>query len=148
MERIFRSTPNGVLMAHTEWLPGVRLRHFSTICIVYIEDCEGWRFSGCRSSVTEPWLHKPDVPFQVIAGLLTFFYFRLKNTSSLFIPKWVKSYKHLDWEKPLRMGSLLMERIFRSSVFLGAIRYTDYQIWENISHVGLWGIIWASIQGI
>ena len=27
MERIFRSTPNGVLMAHSEWLPGVRLRH-------------------------------------------------------------------------------------------------------------------------
>ena len=23
MERIFRSTPNGVLTAHTEWLPGV-----------------------------------------------------------------------------------------------------------------------------
>ena len=29
MERIFRSTPNRVQMAHTEWLPGVRLRHFS-----------------------------------------------------------------------------------------------------------------------
>ena len=27
MERIFRSTPNGVLTAHAEWLPGVRLRH-------------------------------------------------------------------------------------------------------------------------
>ena len=27
MERIFRSTPNGALTAHTEWLPGVRLRH-------------------------------------------------------------------------------------------------------------------------
>ena len=24
MERIFRSTPNGVLTAHTEWLPGVQ----------------------------------------------------------------------------------------------------------------------------
>ena len=27
MERIFWSTPNGVLTAHTEWLPGMRLRH-------------------------------------------------------------------------------------------------------------------------
>ena len=27
MERIFRLTPNGVLTAHTGWLPGVRLRH-------------------------------------------------------------------------------------------------------------------------
>ena len=37
MERIFKLTPNGVLTAHTEWLPGVRLRHFSTICAVYIK---------------------------------------------------------------------------------------------------------------
>ena len=22
---------------------------------------------------------------------------------------------------------------------------TDYQIWENINHVGLWGILWARI---
>ena len=40
-ERIFRSTPNGVLTAHTEWLPGVT-EAFSTICAVHIEDCEGW----------------------------------------------------------------------------------------------------------
>ena len=25
---------------------------------------------------------------------------------------------------------------------------TDYRIWENISHVGLWGILWARIRGI
>ena len=25
--RIFRSTPNGVLTTHAEWLPGVRLKH-------------------------------------------------------------------------------------------------------------------------
>ena len=37
MERILKLTPNGVLTAHTEWLPGVRLRHFSTICAVYIK---------------------------------------------------------------------------------------------------------------
>ena len=30
MERIFRLTLNGVLMAHAEWLLGVQLRHFST----------------------------------------------------------------------------------------------------------------------
>ena len=27
MERIFRSNPNRVLMAHTEWLLGVQLKH-------------------------------------------------------------------------------------------------------------------------
>ena len=42
-------------MAHTEWLPGVRLRHFSPTCAVHIEDCEGWWLSGCRSSVAEHW---------------------------------------------------------------------------------------------
>ena len=36
MERIFRLTPNGVLTAYTEWLPGVRLRHSAP----HIEDCE------------------------------------------------------------------------------------------------------------
>ena len=43
MERIFQSTPNGVLMAHSEWLPGVRLHEaFSTTYAVHIEDFEGW----------------------------------------------------------------------------------------------------------
>ena len=36
--RIFHSTPNGVLMAHTEWLPGVQLRHFSPTCAVHMEE--------------------------------------------------------------------------------------------------------------
>ena len=34
---------------------------------VYIEDCEGWWFSGCHSSVAEHWLHKPGV-FGLIPG--------------------------------------------------------------------------------
>ena len=52
MEGIFRSTPNTVLMVHTEWLPGMWLRHFSTTCGVHIkEDCGGWLLSGCHSSV-------------------------------------------------------------------------------------------------
>ena len=35
MERIFRSTSNEVLTAHTEWLPGVRLR-YSVPLVQYI----------------------------------------------------------------------------------------------------------------
>ena len=46
VKRIFWSTPNGILMVHTEWLTGVRLRHS-----VHIEECKGWWLSGCRSSV-------------------------------------------------------------------------------------------------
>ena len=38
---VFQSGTNGVLMAHTEWLPGVRLRYFGTTCAVHIEECEG-----------------------------------------------------------------------------------------------------------
>ena len=37
----FWSTPNRVLMAHTEWLPGVWLRYFSTTCAIHIENCWG-----------------------------------------------------------------------------------------------------------
>ena len=58
MERIFWSTP---MTTHTEWLPGVQLKHFSLTCAVLIEDCEGWWLSGCHSSVVEHWLHKPGV---------------------------------------------------------------------------------------
>ena len=43
MEKIFQSAPNEVLMAHTEWLPGVQLRHFRTTC----EEYDGWCFSSC-----------------------------------------------------------------------------------------------------
>ena len=51
-------------------LLGVRLRHFSTTCAVYIEDCEGWWLSSCHSSVADtltaqtrcPWLDSRWLP--------------------------------------------------------------------------------------
>ena len=49
-DRIFRSTPNGVLTAHTEWLSGVRLRH-SVPPVQYI-----WRIvgvGGCPAVVAQ-----------------------------------------------------------------------------------------------
>ena len=79
MERIFKLTPNGVLTAHTEWLPGVRLRHFSTVCAVY-RDSEGWWLSSCRSSVTEHWLHKPGVMGLIPGGCRPFHF-------PLFLPQ-------------------------------------------------------------
>ena len=52
MERIFRSTPNGVLMVHSEWwLPRVETEAFNTTCAVYGEDYECWWLSGGDSSV-------------------------------------------------------------------------------------------------
>ena len=44
MERIFYPTTNRVLMACTEWLPGVQLSHS-------VEDYGGWWSSGCCGSV-------------------------------------------------------------------------------------------------
>ena len=38
-----------LILSHAEWLPGVRLRHFSTTCAVYIEGCEDWWLSGWLS---------------------------------------------------------------------------------------------------
>ena len=58
-EKILRSTPSGVLTAHTEWLPGVWLWH--TNCAVHTEDYEGWWSSGCHVSVAEHWRLKPEV---------------------------------------------------------------------------------------
>ena len=68
-------------MAHTEWLAGVRLRHFSTTCAVYIEDCEGWWLSGCRSSVADHRLHKPGALGSIPGGCWPFYFplFCLKN---------------------------------------------------------------------
>ena len=65
-------------MAHAE-LPGVRLRYFSTTCAVYIEDCEVWWLSSCRSSVAEHWLHKPGV-LDSIPGDCRLSHFLLQNS--------------------------------------------------------------------
>ena len=83
-EIIFQSTPNRVLMAHAEWLPGVQLRHSVTTCAVHIEDCGGWWLSGCRGSMAEYWWLKSEVSWVrllVTAGLFTFLYFLLIITS-------------------------------------------------------------------
>ena len=59
LETIFWSTPNGVLMAHTEWLPGVQLRHFSTTSTIY--RLWGLVVSSCRGLVAERWRLNPEV---------------------------------------------------------------------------------------
>ena len=77
-----------VLTAHTEWLPGVQLRHFSPTYAVHIEDCGAggcpvvvaqWQSTGFTSQVS--W-----VRFPAAAGLLTFLYFHLITSKYLFIP--------------------------------------------------------------
>jgi len=68
-------------MANTEWLPNVQLRHFNPTCAVYIDDCEEWWLSICRSSVAEHWLHGFD-SHQPLAFSL----------SSIFASKYLNSY--------------------------------------------------------
>ena len=48
MERIFQSTPNGVLTVAARCVTEA----FSTICAVHIEDCEGWWFN-CPDAVAQ-----------------------------------------------------------------------------------------------
>ena len=100
MERIFRSTPNGVLTAHTEWLPGVATEAFqSHLCSTYrgLWGAGGcpvvvaqWQSTGCTSQVS--W-----VRFPAAAGLFTFLYFRLITSKLLFM------YYSVGW--PLKMMS-------------------------------------------
>ena len=66
-------------------LLGVRLRHFSTACAVYIEDCESWWLSGCHSLVAAHWLHKPGVLGLILGDYRPFHFppFCLKKYLSL-----------------------------------------------------------------
>ena len=55
---------------------------YSTTCAVHIGGCEGWWLSGCSSSVTDHWLHKPGVLGLIPGGCRTF-HFSLKTSKSL-----------------------------------------------------------------
>ena len=46
VERIFQSTPDRVLSAHTEWSARCVTEAFSTTYAVCIKDCEGWWLFG------------------------------------------------------------------------------------------------------
>ena len=95
MGRMFRLTPNGVLMVH-EWLTGVQLRHFRTTCAVHIENCEGWWLSGCCGSVAEHCLHKPGV-LGSIPGNCRPFHFALFSHQN--------SYKTLYFQREARISA-------------------------------------------
>ena len=81
INRILRSIPNGVLTAHTEWLPDAWL---SPTCAVHVEDCGGWWLFVCRSSVAEHWQHKPGVPEP--PAILPYLFFASK-TSKFSLPQ-------------------------------------------------------------
>ena len=67
-------TLNKVPTVHTEWLPGVWLRHFSTTCTVHIKDCG---VGGCLVAIAQ-WQNTGStselcwVQFLATAGLFTF----------------------------------------------------------------------------
>ena len=87
MERIFRSTPNGVLTAHTEWLPGVRLRH-SVPPVQYIQRIV--RVGGCPAVVAQ-WQSTggssqrcPGFNSRQLPAFFTFFYFCLITSKFIY----------------------------------------------------------------
>ena len=70
---------------------------FSTICAVYIEDCEGWWSSGCCGSVAEPWRLKPEVScvrLLATAGFFTFLYFRHITSKFIYFQREARCFQH------------------------------------------------------
>ena len=50
-ERTFCLTSNGVLTANAKWVAKYATEAFSTICVVHIEDCEGWCWNNKPTSL-------------------------------------------------------------------------------------------------
>ena len=77
---------NKVLMVHTQWLPGVQLKHFSTTCVVHIQKIvrAGAWLSGCRSSVAEHWLYKRQVVGSIPGGCRPFHFPLFLPLNSLY----------------------------------------------------------------
>ena len=90
IERIFQSTPNGILMAHTEWLPMWDWSIQYHLCRTY-RGCGGWWLSGCRGSVEEHWRLKPEVSWVWLPGVAGFFHFLLfsPHNIQIHLPWWV-----------------------------------------------------------
>ena len=70
---------------------------FSTICAVYIEDCEGWWLSGCCGSVAEHWRLKLEVSWvqlPAIASFFNFFYFCLITSKFIYFQRETRCFQH------------------------------------------------------
>ena len=122
-------SPNRVLTAHTEWLPGVQLKHFSLTCPLRIEDCEGWWLSGCRSSVAEHWLHKPGVLGSIPGDYWPFHF-------PQFSPHNIKIFSLFQREARVL-------RIYTCSYTMAAI--TDLQVTCTMSHTLCYSIIYTCL---
>ena len=88
MDRIFRSTPNGILTAHSEWLPGVWLRH-SVPLVQYIQRMV--RVGGCPVVVTQwqstgPTSQLSWVQFPMTVSLFTSSIFASKTSTLSLCP--------------------------------------------------------------
>ena len=88
MDRIFRSTPNGILTAHSEWLPGVWLRH-SVPLVQYIQRMV--RVGGCPVVVTQwqstgPTSQVSWVQFPMTVSLFTSSIFASKTSNLSLCP--------------------------------------------------------------
>ena len=118
MERT--STANQVLIAHAEWLPGVRLSIQYHLCSTYREDCEGWWLSGCCGSMAEHSC-KPEVSqvqLLVTAGAFHF---------SLF------SSFNICW--PFSLFHLLTSKLW--VILCICALYMHYGRWSNACPVGI-----------
>ena len=89
MERIFQSTHNGVLTAHTWVVARCATEAFqSHLCSTY-RGLWGWWLSTCCSSVVDHWLHKSGVLGSIPRSCQPFCFplFSPQNILILFIPE-------------------------------------------------------------
>ena len=104
-DRIFRSTPNGVLTDGTYWVAarcatGIQYH----LCSIH-RRLWGWWSSGCCGSVAERWRLKPEVSWvqlPVTAGFFTFLYFRLITSKFIYFQHEARCFQHLRWVLPLQ----------------------------------------------
>ena len=71
---------------------------FSTICAVYIEDCEGWWSSVYCGSVAEHWRLKSEevswVRLPATAGFFAFFHFFLITSKFIYFQRGARCFQH------------------------------------------------------
>ena len=87
-------------MAHSEWLSGVRLRHFST---TFVEYCESWCLSNDHSSVA--------LAVQALCLILSncqFFIFNFFTTACSLLRNWILAWAYLGSCSPRPLRAWIM----------------------------------------
>ena len=83
----------------------------------------------CRLKPEVSWVRLPAT-----AGFFTFLYFCLITSKFNYFQRETRCSEHLEWEKPLSMGSFLAERIFRSTPNRVLTAHTEWLTGVRLRH--------------